>query len=400
MTFSRHLSIVLYMLAISAANAVEREAPETGQPGPLSSLVETAWMHNPDISALVEEVDAGKARIAQTRAQLLPNATLNGNYAANHTWAATGNTPDGRYRYSSLQTSVRVPLFKPQVNQTLESSQLEMLDLKLAVRQSQNALALSIIDNVLQHIVLREEIHVLEAQISNLKAQVDINLRRLEGGLGSRTEVGETRLRLRLAQTRLATRRSELNRLRIELTRQLGIDQFKLEAMTIKPEPTEIAPDDVHAATERLLKENLTLQRASNKVAIALSNRRLQDRGHWPTLNLVASRVNNRYYGSYQTTAGDAASNSLTLEFELPLYAGGGISARQNEASALWLKAQQELLSSRKSTIAELQQQFEARSLHLQRIVNNEATLSQARELLEITRKAFAAGNRSNIDVL
>lgn len=399
------LLLILVGMSTSSSVCMSSPAAENQQlenRGIFTSLVETAWEQNPELAALSATVNAGKARIAQARAQLLPSAALSANYTSSNAKRADTSSGSGKYQQQngSLQASLRVPVLKPKAWQALQSSRLEALELELALRQSKDELAMSIIGNVLQHIVLREEIHVLETQISHLEAQVHINLRRLEGGLGSRTEVGETRLRLSLAQSQLSNRRSELNQQEIELARLIGRHEFKLRTIAIKPNRVKIAPEDLGVAIDKLLNQNISLKRANNNIALARSNSRLQDRGHWPTLDLIASRRNNHYSEPTQSTVNDTWSNSLTLQFELPLYAGGATSALQDEAAAIWRKAQDDLRTSRESAIAELKQQIEESTLLVQQIAINEAAFNEALNLLEMTRKAFAAGNRDNIDVL
>jgi protease secretion system outer membrane protein len=115
-------------------------------------------------------------------------------------------------------------------------------------------------------------------------------------------------------------------------------------------------------------------------------------------VDFVATRTDNHYY---ETTGDDDTwSNSYVLQLELPIYSGGRTSALEEEAQALSRQAKHELTTTQHGVMSELQQQYEESRLHLDRIALNKESQREAKKLLKFTRKAFKAGNRSNIDVL
>ncbi|MEJ2609072.1 MAG: TolC family protein [Candidatus Thiodiazotropha sp.] len=368
--------------------------------GLITTLVETAWQCNPESLALLDVIDAGGARIRQSRASLLPNVSLSSDYNDTSYKLEEDSDSKHRQRSSTLQGTLRVPLFKPQALQALDASHIESVDTELALQEHQSELAMSIIDSVLNLIALTEDIRVLEAQVASNNEQVHINKRRLEGGLGSITDIVETQLRLRLAQTQLKIQRSDQEQRKLELAKQIGKQRLTLGSVNIESKLPAIAPEDIKMATESMMRDNLTLQRAQNNVSLAEANIRVQNRGHWPTLDLVATSSNSRYFKYAGTTASNSASTTYMLQFELPLYSGGSTSAHEAEAQALSRKAKQELHSAQISAVTELRRHYEESELHRERVTMNEHSLSDAQRLLTITRKAFRAGNRSNIDVL
>jgi TolC family type I secretion outer membrane protein len=376
------------------------EAFAKGDKGLISTLVQTAWTCNPENLALAEQIDANAARVRQSRASLLPTASMSTQYEDSRYRLEQNDGNELRQRSASLQGTLRLPLFKPQELQALDISNLEQYDAELALREKHNELAMAILNSVLDLIALIEDIRVLKTQSSVLQEQVYINQRRLEGGLGSVTDISETNLRLHLTQSQWKTRHSEYQQRLIELTQLTGREHLALETLTIEPLLPPIAPKTIGLALDLMMKQNPTLQRAHTQVQLAQENIKLQNRGHWPTLDLVATRSANRYFESSGSSSENSRSNSYVLQFELPLYSGGGVSAQEQEAEAQSRKAIEEQRFVQSNTYSQLQLAYEASKLHHQRITLNERSLSDARKLLNITRKAFKAGNRTNIDVL
>jgi outer membrane protein len=366
----------------------------------ISKLVQTAWQCNHDILAFAEEIEAREAGVRQSRASLLPRATMNARYEDSSYELAEGYDDTLRQRNAVLQGSLRIPLFRPQEMQALDVSRIERQDAKLALQQQRNELALAIIERVLDMIATLDEISVLEAQVSSLQEQVYINRRRLEGGLGSITDVSETGLRLKLAQTQVKSRRSDLHQQRIDLARLIGKKGLNFENLKIASELPLIAKESIEHATAIMLADNLHLQRMQNQVVLADANIRVQSKGHWPTVELVATRTGNRYFRSAQDSDANVWSNSYVLQLELPIYNGGEVSALEEEALAESRKIRQELFSEQRSAEAEINQYYEALELHRYQMEMHKQAKAEAKRLVKITRKAFQAGNRSNIDVL
>jgi TolC family type I secretion outer membrane protein len=391
-------------LAGSLACNGDWELPEStilnGEKSLITTLIQTAWQCNPQNLALSEEISAGNARVKQARASLLPNATVSVNYDNTRYKPSNGDYDELKQRSGTLQGTLRVPLFKPQALEALDASLISSTETQLALYETQSELAMTILDSVLNLIALTEDIRVLEGQVTSTKEQVYINERRLEGGLGSITDVAETRLRLRLAESQLKTRHSERELREIELAQLIGKQQLAIGTIMIDKTLPSIAPKEIDEAMDQLMRDNPTLQRAQNSVAYAQANIKVQNRGHWPTVDLVATRSGNRYYKDSGNANNNSTSNSYMLQFELPLYSGGSVSALEAEAQAESRKATQELLSAQNTAIAELRQHYEESELHRQRVAMNEISMSDAKKLLSITLKAFKAGNRSNIDVL
>jgi TolC family type I secretion outer membrane protein len=362
--------------------------------------VQTAWQCNPDNLALAEEIEARAAGIRQSRASLLPNATMSASYEDSRNELAEEYGDTSRQRRAVLQGALRIPLFRPQEAQALDVSRIEQQDAKLALEQQLSELALAIIEQVLDLIATLDEISVLEAQVSSLEEQVYINRRRLEGGLGSITDVAETNLRLKLAHTQVKSRRSELHQQQINLERLIGKKGLNFGDLKIAAELPLMTKESVERAIEIMLADNLNLQRMQNQVMLADANIGLQSKGHWPTVDLVATRTGNHYFRSALDSDDNVWSNSYVLQLELPLYAGGEVSALEDEALAQSRKIRQELYSEQRFAEAEIRQYYEALELHRQQIEMHKQAKADAEKLMKITHKAFKAGNRSNIDVL
>jgi outer membrane protein len=163
-----------------------------------------------------------------------------------------------------------------------------------------------------------------------------------------------------------------------------------------------IAPDpsDINQWTEKSLIQNFSL--LAKRAAAESSNEEIkrQRAGHYPTLDLVGTRTRNDDDGSITGPGIRVDSTILGLQLNVPLFQGGIVSSRTEEAVHRRDAAQQEFEAVRRAT------EREARASYLG-VVGGAAkvtALSQAvmagESALEAKIQGFAAGVNTNLDVL
>jgi len=126
-----------------------------------------------------------------------------------------------------------------------------------------------------------------------------------------------------------------------------------------------------------------------------------QHSGHWPTVDLVGSYGNVRDTGSQQSAIGrDITTGQIGLQLAIPLYQGGGISSREREAAANYLKSRQDLENARRTAALNTRQNYLAVSNGIAQIAALEQALTSSQSALDSNRLGYEVGVRINIDVL
>jgi outer membrane protein len=123
--------------------------------------------------------------------------------------------------------------------------------------------------------------------------------------------------------------------------------------------------------------------------------------GHLPTVDLVGSYGTARDTGSLQSGIGrETSTGQIGLQLALPLYQGGGISSREREAAANYLKSRQDLENARRTAALTTRQTYLAVINGIAQVAALQQALTSSQSALDSNRLGYEVGVRINIDVL
>jgi outer membrane protein len=158
------------------------------------------------------------------------------------------------------------------------------------------------------------------------------------------------------------------------------------------PEPNNIKEWNTIAEAN-----NLTIIAAFNQLEINRKNIAIQQSGHLPTLDLVAS-YNVQDVTSSFGQRGD--SQSIGLQFNLPLFQGGMVYSQSKQAQYDFQAAKENLLGTRRLVKRQLRNAFRDVISSLSRIHALKATVASSNSSLEASEAGFEVGTRTMVDVL
>jgi protease secretion system outer membrane protein len=118
-----------------------------------------------------------------------------------------------------------------------------------------------------------------------------------------------------------------------------------------------------------------------------------------PRLDLVASAGRNSS-DTVNTLNQNASSLSVGLQLNIPLYAGGAVSAAVRQAVAHYEQAQADLDAKSSQVLVELRKQYNLTQSSVSRVKATETSLRSTRLLVEATEKSVQGGQRTMLDVL
>ncbi|HEY0943726.1 MAG TPA: TolC family protein, partial [Opitutaceae bacterium] len=121
------------------------------------------------------------------------------------------------------------------------------------------------------------------------------------------------------------------------------------------------------------------------------------------TLDVVAARSHNSAGFSSSAAAGGSTrtdANTVGLQLNVPIFAGGAVSSREREAAALKLKADADLDDARRTAALAARQAYLGVTSGMAQVKALEAAQVSSTSALEANRLGYEVGVRINIDVL
>ncbi|HTV97168.1 MAG TPA: TolC family outer membrane protein [Steroidobacteraceae bacterium] len=251
----------------------------------------------------------------------------------------------------------------------------------------------------------------LDAQRANLESvnhQVQQAEKRYQVGLIAVTDVEEARAAHDSGAAAVIASKRQLASAQ-ELLREITGDAFDYLARPI--EPFELAAPDPSSEdrwVEMALQQNLSLVSSRLAADIARDNVNTARGGHFPTLDLVASRYKNSVGGDYVnandtpygTTTLDQYQNVIGIQLSIPIYSGGMVSSQVRQAVYLHRAAKERVERVARQT------EHDARDAYLGVLseISHVSALRRALEsnatALRATESGYEAGTRTAVDVV
>lgn len=374
----------------------------------LKEAVELAMSNDPTFLAAQANLNVSRERAEQAVAGLFPQITASASTTSNRRKYALQsnppptNTPTENYNSNSAQLNLTQPLWR-------HNSIIAMTQADLAVSQADFQLIAAAQDLLVRlsqswfdTMQARDSVIAAEAQVNAAQQQLQLSQSGHDKGVLSLTELEDARAKHEQAVAEHAMAQSELE---IKLA---TLEQIVGPATHTPPIlSNQFASSAVDGTTlEQWLKQaeegNPSLLAAQRAVDAANEEIRKQEAGHEPTLDLVAS------YGNNAQAAGisggqlgfESRQSTIGLQLNMPLYAGGGQSAKVREALAMRDKAAQELEAARRNARLSAKQAWFTWRASAVREASSKQAMQSAGLALSGAQSARARGVKADIDVL
>lgn len=212
-----------------------------------------------------------------------------------------------------------------------------------------------------------------------------------------------------LAKRTLANAREALREITGQYTAQLAGPRG--EFPLVAPEPS-----DEGRWVEIALEQNLGLLSADIGADITRDDIRIARTGHYPTVDLVASRSDVDVVGEQRTAIRFGAAtpplsdpqpadfqttnDSIALQFSLPIFSGGGVSSQVREAVYRHRAAKERLERVARETERQTRDSYLGVISEISRVKALRQALESAQTALKATEAGFEVGTRTTVDVL
>ena len=378
----------------------------TAWPMDLLQAYEAAKVQDANILATRAATQAGRERLPQAKAQLLPSVGLSFSSNRNQLSSTTPNflgqeqTTDTNYPSSNQTLTVRQPLFRAQLTSQYRQAKALVDDAEASLAQEEQNLVVRVSAAYFEALLTYEQLALVLAQQSFNKTQLDAARKIFAAGTGIRTDEDEAQARLDMslaleieARQNVTYTLQQLQLLVNQPVDQLEkLDVAKLELLDLQPVRLDswIERAELNSPQLRSLKAQFEVAREEVVKARA---------GHYPTLDAVAqwSRSNSETVTNLQSRY---TNTSIGLQLNIPIYSGGAVNSLVRQALANQERAEQGLEGTRRELGVRVNKEFRGVTESLPKIRALEQAVLSADQLVLSSRRSLQAGSRTVIDVL
>jgi len=338
----------------------------------------------------------------QARSQLLPLINLSANTFRNNQKVSTEafSTGDREPEFTSRGYALDItqPLFRADAFLTFKQSDSIIQKAQAELSVSQQDLILRVAERYFEVLAAYDNLIFANAEKKSLQRQLDQANQRFEVGLTAITDVQEARAGYdrAVAGEILAgnTIDNALENLR-EITGEY-IENFSglgENMPLVSPEP-----DEIDAWTKISLEQNLSIIAAKENLKTARQEINIQRAGHFPTLDLVASKRYDNSGGRFGLT--QLHSDSIGLELNVPLYQGGLVNSRTREAQERFNQAMEQLEQQHRSAQRSTREAYNGVISGISQVKAFKQALISTEAALQATTAGFEVGTRTAVDVV
>jgi outer membrane protein, protease secretion system len=369
-------------------------------------VYEAALAQDASIRASRASADAGREKLPQARAGLLPqisaSASRNNNNLDSTSPNLLGNpvTTNDQYFSDSKTLQLRQPLVNMQRWLQFEQAKSMVAETEATLDRDLQNLVVRVAAAYFEFLMADEQLELVLAQKKMYTALVDAAKKGLAAGSGTRTDIDDAQARLDMASAQELEARQNQDQTRRQL--EVLINQpvgsvAKLNVPALKlvgPQPANL--DEWTLKAEKNSPEMKAMQARLDAARREVSK---SQAGHLPTLDAIAqwsnsgseniTRINSRY-----------ENKSIGLQLNVPLYSGGYVNSTIRQAVAEQTRAEESLEALRRDLGVRVHKEYRGVSEGVMRVRALEQAVRSAQQMLMSTQMSLKAGSRTQLDVL
>lgn len=365
-----------------------------------------ALERDPSYRAATAERDAGREERAIGRAALLPKLSYQYQAGRNDSRVTQPGffgptTSDRHYNSYSSALTLQQPLLDYEALSRYYYGVAQSLHADARFRSRSQEVAVRVAKAYTDALYARDQIDLSRAQKRAYAEQIALNTRMLQAGEGTRTDLLETQARHDLAVAQEIEAVDAQDAALRELAAMIGVP---ITADDLAPlieafEVMTLQSGGFESWQQMALRENPELSALTYSIDAAQQRIEQARAGHLPSVSLYASagRQKSSSESSYDQRY---ATNSIGVQINVPIFAGGGVSASVRQATDNREKLRFERDARREEILNGLRQQF---NLHHSSVAKMRAygyAVDSARELTKAMKQSVIGGERVNADVL
>ena len=369
-------------------------------------VYEAALVQDASIRASRASADAGREKLPQARAGLLPQisatASRNNNNLDSTSPNLLGNpvTTNDQYFSDSKTLQLRQPLVNMQRWQQFEQAKSLVAESEATLDRDLQNLVVRVTGAYFEYLMSDEQLELVLAQKKMYTSLVDAAKKGLAAGSGTRTDIDDAQARLDMASAQELEARQNQDQTRRQL--EVLINQpvgsvAKLNVAALKL--VGPVPANLEQWTLRAEKNSPEMKAMQARLDAARREVSKSQAGHLPTLDAIAqwsnsgseniTRINSRY-----------ENKSIGLQLNVPLYSGGYVNSTIRQAVAEQTRAEESMEALRRDLGVRVHKEYRGVSEGVMRVRALEQAVRSAEQMMMSTQMSLKAGSRTQLDVL
>ncbi len=352
--------------------------------------------------------DAGLEKLPQGRAGLLPVVSA----SASTIWNDIDfqrRTPgaasvDAQYNTNGYTLTLTQPIFRWQNIEQYGQSKLQVAISEAQFVQARQDLILRVAQAYFDVLLAQDSLSLAQAQKKAIGEQLEAARRNFEVGTATIVDTHEAQSRFDLVTAQELAAQNDLEIKRQALRQVVGkvpeaLSVLRSQVQLQRPQPDDMAKwvDAAEAGSPLVAAQQAALEIAEKEIG-------KQRAGHYPTLDLVATRGRSSATGGLAlgtTVPGsDTHTSTIGLQLSLPIFAGGAVMSKEREAVALREKARADLDNTRRGAALGARQAYLGVTSGMAQVKAFEQALVSSQSALDSNKLGYEVGVRINIDVL
>ena len=348
------------------------------------------------------QLAAGQEKSTQGRAGLLPTVGVGGSYNRSDLEATSAGATSSRdFNSHGYTVSLSQPLLRLANWEAYQQGRLSVALSEAQFGQSQQDLIVRVAQAYFDVLAAQDALASVQAQKTAITEQLASAKRNFEVGTATITDTHEAQARFDLAVAQEFAGQNDLEIKRTALQQIIGKPAGDLATLRAGVKLTPPEPAVVDKWVQSAEQQNYGV--AGQQFALEIARREIRKNraGHYPTVDLVASRNHNNQSGSSLSPTGSVSdTNTVGVQWNIPLFAGFAVDSRVRETIALEDKARADLENARRVAAQGARQAFLGVNAGLAQVRALEAAELSSQSALESNRLGYQVGVRINIDVL
>ena len=371
----------------------------------LEQVYRDALSYDAALAGARASLEAGREKLPQGRAGLLPSLNLTGNSNWNKVDLNHYDVSRG-YNGNGWQVQLSQPLFRWQNWVQYKQGEMQVALAEAQYQLARQDLTLRAAQAYFDVLVAQDVLSAANALHEANTQQLALAKKSFEVGTVTITDVHEAQSRADLSSAQVIAADSDLAVKRHALAVITGKDPEILKGLRKGVALSRPEPFDIQSWVTSAESGSYTVQAA--QIAREISDREVERNraAHLPTVDLVASYGNAMSSTAPISTATspvvrtDTDTTVVGVQLAMPLFQGGAVSSRVREATALRDKASADLDNARRTSAQNARQAYLGVTSGLAQVKAFEAAQVSSRSALDANKLGYEVGVRINIDVL
>jgi outer membrane protein len=371
----------------------------------LMQVYRDAIENDPTFAAARSTLDAGREKMPQGLAGLLPSLTLSGNTVWNENNIKIGLSPDtlsSNFNSNAYNVTLSQPLFRWQNWVAYDQSKIQVALAEANFTQARQDLILRVAQAYFDVIYANENLRAVQANKSAISQQLASAQKNFEVGTATITDTHEAQARFDLATAQEIAAESDQEIKQRTLQSIVGKESGALAPPRKDANLNPPLPADMKQWIAAAEQGSITVQVQQANADIADREVSRQRGGHYPTVDLVANVGENKGLSAsgVSLVKVNTEFQNIGVQVNIPIFQGGQVVSRQREASANRATAASALEGAKRNAALAASQYYLGVVNGLAQVRALKAAMVSSQSALESNKLGYEVGVRINIDVL